>query len=90
MCVNNLEMCVGYDENFNSRMYDHGYDLFGAFYDLAGIYMLNGDLACMTDEKSLDISNKLVADVTSIASVLVGFEGDYAGKTEHITKKQFN
>lgn len=52
--------------------------------------MFNGDLTCMSDEKSIEVSNKLVADVASIASVLVGFEGDYAGKTEHITKKDFN
>lgn len=86
-CANNLEMCVGTDNGQLERIYDHGYDLFGAFYDLAGIYFFEED-ACSTDAEFIQTTNKIVADTANILSVVIGFEADYNVKSEHITNKE--
>jgi hypothetical protein len=81
-------MCLGYDSEFKTRMYEHGYQLFGAFYDLVGIYMFD-DKDCKTDAELISVSNRLIKDFVSIGGIAMGFEGDYYGKTEHMTSKTY-
>jgi hypothetical protein len=87
-CLDNLDMCVGSDDGHLERIYDHGYDLFGAFYDLAGIYFFEAT-PCATDAEFIDINNRLIEDMSSIASVVVGFEADYNVTAEHVSNKNF-
>ena len=87
-CLNNMDMCAGADDGYITRMYDHGYDLFGAFYDLAGIYLFESS-PCATDVEFIGINNRLIEDMTSISSVIVGFESNYNVTVEHVTTKNF-
>lgn len=87
-CLNNLDMCVGSDDGALMRMYDHGQDLFAAFYDLAGIYLFEADI-CSTDAEFISQNNRLMADMTSIGSHLVGFEEDYTVTSNHVSTKNF-
>jgi hypothetical protein len=88
-CLNNLDTCVGADEGFLKRVYDHGYDLFGAFYDLVGILAFE-QTPCETDTEFISQYNRLIADTSSILSVVVGFEADYNVTSNHVTIKSFN
>jgi hypothetical protein len=88
-CLNNMDMCVGSDDGYLERIYDHGYDLFGAFYDLAGIYMFES-APCATDVEFIGINNRLVEDMSSISTVMIGFESDYNTTSEHVSTKNFN
>ena len=87
-CLDNLDMCVGSDDGALQRIYDHGPDLFAAFYDLAGIYMFEEDV-CSTDAEFININNRVIADMTSIGSTLLGFEADYTVKSNHVSNKNF-
>lgn len=88
-CVDNLDMCVGSDDNAMERIYAHGPDLFAAFYDLAGVYMFESS-ECSTDAEYIAQNNKIIADTISVATVLTGFEADYNVKSNHITNKNFH
>lgn len=83
-CLDNLDICLGSDEGYLKRLYDHGYDLFGAFYDLVGIYMFESS-PCSTDAEFIDVNNRLVEDMTAIGSVIIGFEADINVKAEHVS-----
>jgi hypothetical protein len=87
-CINNMDMCIGADDLYLERIYDQGYELFAAFYDLVGIYMFQA-APCVTDAEFLIINNKVVEDVTSITSVIIGFEADYTVTAPHISNKSY-
>ena len=87
-CVNNMDMCVGTDQGYLERIYEHGQELFSAFYDLAGIYMFE-DTPCNTDAEFIGINSRLVNDMSSISSVIIGFESDYNVTSPHISNKNY-
>ena len=87
-CLNNLDMCVGSDDGFLERIYNHGPDIFAAFYDLAGIMFFQYD-HCNTDAEFVQEHGKMVADISSVGTVLLGFEADYRVKSEHISTISF-
>jgi len=87
-CVSNLDQCVGSDNGFLERIYTHGPDLFSAFYDLAGVFLFNLN-DCKTDAEYINDHKRVVADVSSIGSAIIGFEADYSVKNKHISEKDF-
>lgn len=87
-CINNMDMCVGNDEGYLERIYAHGYDLFGAFYDVMGIYLFESS-PCSTDAEFIDVNRRLVEDMASIGSVILGFEADYNMPNEHVSNHEF-
>ena len=87
-CLNNLDVCVGSDDGFLERVYNHGPDLFAAFYDLAGVMFFQYD-ECNTDAEFVQEHGKIVSDISSVGSVLLGFEADYRVKNQHISTASF-
>lgn len=87
-CVNNLDECVGSDEGFLERIYNHGPDLFAAFYDLAGVMFFSFN-DCNTDAEYIQNHSKIVSDVASIGSAIIGFKADYNVKNAHISEESF-
>lgn len=84
-CLNNLDLCVqGYDPEFLTRIYENGYSLFAAFYDLFGILMFQDD-TCYTDSQLIEEASKVTADMTSIYADVLGYEVKYDGETEHLS-----
>ena len=87
-CLNNLDVCVGSDDGFLERVYNHGPDLFAAFYDLAGVMFFQYD-DCNTDAEFVQEHSKIVSDISSVGTVLLGFEADYRVKNQHISTVSF-
>jgi len=57
-------------------MYQNGYSIFGKFYDLAGIIFFEND-ECYTDEQMIDEHNRIVEDLASLISYIMGFNLSY-------------
>jgi hypothetical protein len=89
-CLNNLDMCAGYDEGFYTRLYQNGQEMFAAFYDLAGIWFFENDL-CYTDAQLIDEVGRITQDLSALASYLIGFDLDFdlERKQRHIRKYDF-
>jgi hypothetical protein len=75
-CLDNLDMCVGSDEGFYTRLYDNGYEIFASFYDLAGILLFEND-DCNTDAQNIDEISRIMEDFSSLASYIYGFDLDF-------------
>ena len=57
-------------------MYAHGYDIFGSLYDLTGILFFEND-ECYTDAQMIDEHNRVVEDLASLLSYIMGFNLSY-------------
>lgn len=88
-CLENLDVCVGYDEGFGQRIYDNAVEMFASFYDLVGLFMLDSN--CLTDQETIDFIGKLVEDWSSIMSFIIGFDVTYdaENRARHIPRREF-
>lgn len=75
-CLDNEDTCLGKDGQIWNRMYENGPVIFGKIYDLAGIMFLEND-ECYTDEQMIDEHNRVVEDIASLASYIMGFNLSY-------------
>jgi len=89
-CLDNEDVCLGKDSQFWTRMYQNGYSIFGSFYDLAGIMFFEND-NCYTDEEMIDEHNRVVQDLASLVSYIMGFNLSYdpSREEQHYTHRQF-
>lgn len=75
-CLDNEEICLGKDSQYLTRMYENGYAVFGKLYDLFGIMFFEND-ECYTDEQMIDEHNRVVEDLASLMSYIMGFNLSY-------------
>ena len=89
-CLENEDVCLGKDNQFWTRMYENAYTIFGSFYDLAGIMFFEDD-NCYTDEQMIDEHNRVVQDLASLISYIMGFNLSYdpSREEQHYTYRQF-
>jgi hypothetical protein len=89
-CLDNEDVCLGSDNQFWNRMYENGYAIFGSFYDLAGIMFFEND-ECYTDEQMIDEHNRVVEDLASLLSYVMGFNLSYdpTRVEQHYTYNEF-
>lgn len=62
-------------------MYENGYSIFGKFYDLAGIFFFEKD-ECYNDAQMIDEHNRVVEDIASLLSYIMGFSLEYNPERE--------
>jgi len=89
-CLNNLDMCAGYDLDFWTRVYENGTEIFASFYDLVGIWFFENDL-CYTDAQLINEVGRIAEDLAALTSYLMGFDLDFDlnRQQKHIRKYDF-
>jgi len=89
-CLDNLDMCVGEDSGFYTRLYENGYEIFGSFYDLAGIMLFEND-ECYTDAQNIDEVSRIIEDLSALSSYVMGFDLDFdvERQQKHYRRSEF-
>ena len=89
-CLDNEDVCLGQDNQFWTRLYENGYTIFGHLYDLAGIVFFEND-ECYTDFEMIEEHNRVVTDIASLMSYIMGFNLTYdpSRVEEHYTFREF-
>lgn len=74
-CADNVGVCL-YQDDFMNRMVENATPLMSKALDL-GTLMMSDETTCLNDTQNLDLIDRIVTDVASIASSFVGFEGKW-------------
>ena len=71
-CVENIDMCLGNDDQMFSRLMTHGWGLIPKFRDLFSFIFFSSD--CVSDKELIQQIGSITEDFTSIFSLLFGIE----------------
>ena len=78
-CSNNVGVCM-YQEDFMNRMVQSATPLMSKTLDLANL-MMSDETTCLNDTQNLELIDRIVTDIASIASSFIGFQGKWGQST---------